>query len=289
VSDLPSPLANLRRDGGYYALGLRTSFRITGEDRIRYLNGQVSNDLGKLVPGSACHALILTAKGKLCAEVFIWAEGDSLRIDADPAVADSLPARLERYAVADDVDFDWQVPSPRYHVFGPAAALCDGLQVRRLGVKGVDLDDVPPGPAEATPEQVECLRIERGVPRWGFELGENTLPQEAGLERTAVDFHKGCYVGQEVVSRIQSVGRTNRSLCGFLGNFDPANCRSATLLSPAGAKSGTLESAIFHPDLQKSIALGYLDRRSEGESFSVFNESGACLGEAERSEFPLVS
>ena len=61
----------------------------------------------------------------------------------------------------------------------------------------------------------ETLRIEAGVPRWGAELNEDTLPPEAGLDRAAIDYHKGCYIGQEVISRIKSVGHVNRSLTGF--------------------------------------------------------------------------
>jgi len=289
VTDAVSSLTRLREEGGFYALGARTSVRITGTDRLRYLNGQVSNDVEKLEPGFARPALVLTAKGKLCADVAIWSEGDSLRIDADPSVAESLQARLARYAVADDVEFDFAVSPARFHVFGPGPKLPDGLRIQRLGSEGVDVDLCPSDWLEASLEDVECLRIERGIPRWGFELGEDTLPQEAGLERTAVDFHKGCYVGQEVVSRLQSVGRANRVLTGFLGDFDPAVGRNGVLLSESGAKAGTLTSAIFHAQLKQTIALGYVSRRVEAQSFSVSSESGACLGRAERSEFPLVA
>lgn len=289
MTDPVSPLIRLREEGGFYSLGPRTSVRITGSDRLRYLNGQVSNDVGKLEPGVARPALVLTAKGKLCADVLIWLDGDSLRMDADPAVAESLQARLERYAVADDVEFDFSVSMARFHAFGQGRTLPDGLRVQRLGVAGVDLDFGPSGQLEASADDVECLRIERGIPRWGYELGEDTLPQEAGLERTTVDFHKGCYVGQEVVSRLQSVGRANRVLTGFLGDFDPTASRHAVLVADSGTKVGSLTSAIFHPQWKKTIALGYVDRRSEAQSFSVCSESGACLGRAERSEFPLVS
>ncbi len=100
------------------------------------------------------------------------------------------------------------------------------------------------------------LRIERGIPRWGSELSEDTLPQEVGLDQIAVDFKKGCYVGQEVVSRIHSVGRVNRHLCGFVGDFDPFKASGATLLVDAGGqKAGRLTSAMFHPELRKTVRL----------------------------------
>lgn len=289
MMDAVSSLTRLREEGGFYTLGPRTSVRITGADRVRYLNGQVSNDVGKLEPGFARPALVLTAKGKLCADVVMWSDGESLRIDADPAVAESLSARLERYAVADDVEFDFSASPAQFHVFGPGVTPLKGLRIQRLGVEGVDLDSRPSDLREASADEVECLRIERGIPRWGFELGEDTLPQEAGLERTAVDFHKGCYVGQEVVSRLQSVGRANRILSGFLGDFDPEACRKASLFSAAGKKAGTLTSAIFHPEWKRTIALGYVDRRIEELTFSVCDHSGVSLGRAERREFSVVS
>jgi len=283
-------LSHLRQEGGFFFLGPRTRLRVTGADRLRYLNGQVSHDLRKFVPGQALHALVLTAKGKLCADIFVWQENEALLIDADISLAEILPARLERYAVADEVGFELlPSDSSACHAFGPAAASLSGIRLPRLGAEGVDLPAPPLHLFEASPAEVELLAIERGVPQWGRELTTETLPQEAGLERRAVDFHKGCYVGQEVVSRIQSAGRVNRHLAGFTGDFDPDKSASAVLMSTAGEKVGWLGRAARHPELKKTVALGYVLARCEDSSFSVVDESGACLGRAERSEFPLVS
>jgi folate-binding protein YgfZ len=289
VSPTASRLSLLRDSGGFFALESRIRIRLTGQDRLRYLNGQVSNDLRKLAACAAMNALVLSVKGKLCADIFVWSEDESLIVEADQALAESLLARLERYAIADDVAFEILPEAARYHAFGSAAGGLTGIQIRRMGVEGVDLWVSPPGLPEAAAGEIQLLRIERGVPQWGRELTEETLPQEAGLEKTAVDFHKGCYVGQEVVSRIQSVGHANRHLCGFLGDFDAAKAPSVTLRDASGNKVGWLTSSAFHPQLQKTVALGYLNTRAEGTSFSLSHESGACLGLAERSEFPLVS
>jgi tRNA-modifying protein YgfZ len=283
-------LRRLRNEGGFFVLGDCARVRVTGADRLRYLNGQLSNDLGRLSPGEAMAALLLTAKGKLCADVFVWIEGESLIVEADAALEEALAARLERYAVADDVAFERLPPAvERWHVFGSVAAGRDGVRICRLGVEGVDVLLPPDGLLEAGREEVELLRIERGVPRWGTELSEETLPQEVGLDRTAVDFHKGCYVGQEVVSRIHSVGRVNRHLSGFVGEFEASAARVATLVDAAGRKSGRLTSAAYHPELRKAVALGFLQGQVTGAAFSIEDETGACLGKAERSEFPLLS
>lgn len=231
-------------------------------------------------------ALVLTAKGKLCAPVLVWAEGEALLVETDTALEEQSLPRLERYAISDDVVFESVTPAPpRWHIFGPAAQGREGIRIARLGESGVDVEQAPESLAIAGPEEVEQLRIEQGVPCWGTELDEDTLPQEAGLETDWVDFHKGCYVGQEVVSRIESVGRVNRSLCGFRGRFSP---QAGQLISEKGVKSGSVTSAVLDGQSGLTLALGYLNRQAEGTSFSVIDESGACLGEAERSEFPLV-
>lgn len=281
-------LSQLRREGGAFAIGEPARLRVTGADRLRYLNGQLSNDIRSLAEGTAKRALVLTAKGKLCAIVDVWAESEAVIVEANGIEAEDLLARLERYAISDDVVFEVApVPASAWHVFGPASHPMEGVRISRLGVDGIDVGGEPAGMLLATPEECELLRIERGLPVWGRELNEDTLPQEAGLEKTAVDFHKGCYVGQEVVSRIKSVGRVNRQLVGLVGDFDPA--RALSLQTTEGDKAGTVTSAIFHPELGRTAALGYVSTRLADTSFVVLDESGACLGAAERFEFPLVS
>ena len=283
-------LHQFRRTGGFFFPGPRARVRVTGADRLRYLNGQLSNDLRRLAPGEAMAALILTAKGKLCADVFVWIDGDALIVEADASLEESLSARLERYAVSDDVAFEVVPQDPqRCHAFGSLPTGERSVRIRRLGVEGVDLPKAPENLMEAGTDEIELLRIERGIPRWGNELAEDTLPQEAGLDQIAVDFKKGCYVGQEVVSRIHSVGRVNRRLCGFVGDFDPSKGSTASLLASGGHKAGRLTSAAYHPELQKTVSLGYVQTQIADSSFSVVDETGACLGTVERSEFPLVS
>jgi folate-binding protein YgfZ len=284
----PSRLSQLRREGGAFVLANSGLLRVTGADRLRFLNGQMSNDLRRLEPGEARQALVLTARGKLCAPVFVWLEPEAILVESGGLPAEDLLARLERYAIADDVAFEIVSDrAPRWHVFGPASGRAEGLRIARLGGEGIDAASLPDGVLLAAADEWELLRIERGIPQWGRELDEDTLPQEAGLEKTAVDFHKGCYVGQEVVSRIKSVGRVNRELAGLVGDFDAT--RAASLQTSSGDKAGTITSAVWHPDLGRSAALGFLSTRLSETAFVVVDETGACLGAAERSQFPLVS
>src|SRR3954465_7402139 len=92
--------------GAFFDLSARTKLRVTGADRLRYLNGQISNDLRKASERAALHACVLTAKGKINADIFVIADGESFLIDSDAAMREQLAARLERYVIADDVQLE---------------------------------------------------------------------------------------------------------------------------------------------------------------------------------------
>jgi len=276
--------ASLLSRKGYFALAGLGRTRVTGADRLRYLNGQTSNDLRKLKAGEAMSALVLTAKGKLCAPVRIWAEDDALIVETVGGLLETLMARLERYAISDDVSFEPVESISGWHVLGEPV---EGLKISRLGAPGFDVSTPPEGIDELTADEVERIRILRGVPAWGSELDEDTLPQEARLETAAVDFHKGCYVGQEVVSRLRSVGRVNEILTLFQGEiFLPDGRRSWALVDSKGGKTGRITSVA--PLSPPFAALGYASTRSEETVFSVIDETGACLGRVEKTEFPLT-
>ena len=201
-------------------LSKRAKFRVTGGDRVRYLNGQVSNDVRKVSSKETISACVTTAKGKL--EGLIWisedTSSDSLLIDGDPELREPLLMRLSKYIISDDVEIlditdDYQLI---HELDVESEENAKSNRFCNIGkdhwIKGGDLVD---GSNWMSDESLEEYRIKQGVPKWGCELNSNTLPQEALLERTSIDFHKGCYVGQEIISRIKSVGRVNRLLVGL--------------------------------------------------------------------------
>ena len=158
------------------------------------------------------------------------------------------------------------------HLIGAIDAR-SGVRVNRFGRPGLDLW-LAPGEFDKTWAELsaafcvldepllESLRIEAGIPRWGRELDENTLPPEAGLERTHIDYDKGCYIGQEVISRLKGVGHVNRRLVGFVA--DEKLAPGLRLFAPGGdaAEIGVLTSAAWSFALEKFAALGYLKRGS---------------------------
>jgi len=294
---------------GYFQVTNRVRFELRGPDAVRYLNGQVSIDISRLTPGKARPACLLNAKGKLCALLQVWRSNDSLVVEGPAELAENIQARLERYIIADDVELlPIPLPQPLYHLIalaqpkaqeGPA---CQGrsdslntanpaLTIERLGLFGIDSQEKPTDLREFSPEDIELLRILHGVPIWGRELSEDTLPQEARLEDHAVDFDKGCYVGQETVSRLKSVGRVNKRLHGFLGSLELPSGVPLFLHLPGepATMAGTLTSHACHFDMAQTAALGYLKRQFESlPRFEVADETGCTLGEVERREFPIL-
>lgn len=218
--ELAEQLRFAREIGGAFLLPDRLLLRISGVDAFRYLNGQITRDLSRAVPGHALSACILTPKGKLCAPLLIWRENSDLLVESDPSLEEPLIARLERYIVADDALVSKEFPSQQIHIFGnmaesePWISLI-GNRANRLGVTGIDVTEDAPGVSSLPlldTRVVESLRIERKIPIWGAELSEDTLPPEAGLDSTHIDYDRGCYPGQEVISRLKSIGRVNRLL-----------------------------------------------------------------------------
>jgi len=221
-------------------LSARVKLRYRGSDRVRFLNGQVSNDVRKADEHSTLPACVCSLKGKLDALVYITASGNeddaTLLVDGPAGLRtdDTLFNRFDRYLIADDVELDdvsaelalWHFLP---HVDRPDLPGTVWKKSNRFGVDGHDLwltaDSAEKlsasGPLiDSEHPAVEALRIRHRVGRWGSELSPEILPAEARLDLNAVDFHKGCYTGQEVVSRIKSVGRVNRLLC-LLEATDP--------------------------------------------------------------------
>jgi tRNA-modifying protein YgfZ len=282
----------LLRRGGIADLAGRTILRFTGADRTRYLNGQVTANIQTLALDHAIPTCVTTAKGKLSADGFVTNSGDALWFDADPGLRETLPARFERYIIADDVTLEDMSDAMRViHLlpgeegfesmhrtgFGSLRAIPN----TRFGRRGFDFlltEDEAKKEAQEwasfhvtlSVEDVENLRIEQGIPRWGAELDENTLPPEAGLDRTHIDYYKGCYIGQEVISRIKSIGHVNRRLAGFVSTSGAPLSPSMQIVSaaaPTGDPCGSLTSAGWSFALEKPIALGYLRRSAPPGDF----------------------
>jgi tRNA-modifying protein YgfZ len=261
-----------------FDLSTRVKLRITGPDALRFLNGQISNDLRKATANFAIQASVLSAKGKLNANVFVSVEGDSFMLDADPEVRGELLARIERYIIADDVQIeDVTDRFAIFHVTGEVtpAAFRPSRTVRadRFDCVGWDIwleraemervrQELSATLVFCDEDCAEIFRIERGIPRWGRELTDQIIPTEANLEATSIDYSKGCYIGQEVISRIKMSGQTNKRLRGLV-SIAGTPLRPGMRLTPGedeNKKAGWITSATRSPRLGKEIGLGYVKR-----------------------------
>ncbi len=203
-------------EGRWAALKDRAIFRISGPDRVRFLNGQVTNDVSGPLDREAVAACLCSIKGKVEALVWISAAGDTLLLDGELGQRDFLLARLERYLIADDCEI--QDETGNLLLIHHFTKCTDGVVSLRTRIPGRDLfvelrAEVPfEDDQEIKKEEFEELSLLAGIPGAGFEITGDEFPAELGLDLRAVNFHKGCYLGQEIISRIQSVGRVKRRL-----------------------------------------------------------------------------
>jgi folate-binding protein YgfZ len=270
-------------------LSRRAKFRITGTDRLRFLNGQITNDLRKASETSAIEGCILNAKGKIDAHVFVSASGECFLVDAEPELRETFKVRLERYVIADDVQIeDVTDQFSLFHVLSkqaPAPEYGGTVSVRRFAESGWDiwLEAVQHNAilhrlsSEFTlydSNAAEVTRIEQGIPRWGRELTQEIIPIEANLEQRAIDYQKGCYIGQEVISRMKMSGQTNKRLCGLISVDDIPLQPGMKLVPPSapGKEVGWVTSAARSERIGKEVALGYVKRgfNSAGTRLAAF-------------------
>jgi folate-binding protein YgfZ len=299
----------------------RAKFKVTGEDRVRFLNGQLTNDILGLKPGSACYACALTAKGKLCADLYVTSTAEALYLDTALVLQSSLLTRLERYIIADDVIIEDVTDefgllhslNPDVEGFLKArggletafASLPAGSrpafesESNRFAYAGVDrwlplaaksaiLKTLKEEPL--APDATENLRIERGIAAWGNELSENVIPNEAGLQDRAISYTKGCYLGQEVISRIKSVGHVNRHLRGLVPAGDVLPERGDTLVADAQSMKeiGLITSVGRSGKSNLAIALGFVKRGHDEPGIVLqLSRNNSLIGSVEVHSLPL--
>ena len=273
----PDLLQKIKAPAGAWIPGPRTLLKLTGEDRVRFLNGQVTQDLKKLQPGQAVRAAVITSKGKLEADCRIGATSEALYLETDAPLRTSLRTRLEKFIVADDVTVEDVSNVFRLNHLPslnptPADAPKDCLAFSSARFREPGLDLWIPSSSHWNPPSVplaswEPLRIARGLPLWNVDVDSNTLPPEAGFESDAISSTKGCYIGQEVISRLRSVGHVNRHLC-ILGSQKSVSLQPPVSVStPEGKDVGTLSS--LAPLNEFTLALAMVQRNHANPGNSV--------------------
>jgi folate-binding protein YgfZ len=296
----------LWESAGVLELSFRGRLCLAGADRVRFLHGQVTNDVKALQVGEGCYAALITAKGKMQSDMNIYCLPEELLLDFEPGLTALVSERLQKYVIADDVQIIDVAPNyGLLSVQGPkaesvilAAGLGDDLPAKpfgfvrkpgtvfgeihvmnqpRLAASGFDLlaaiDQVNAlktklvraaksvGGCECGMEAFEIARIEAGIPRFGADMDETINPLEAGLEARAISFNKGCYIGQEVISRIRTYSEVAKALRGLSLADDLKNLpKKGDKLFHDGKEVGFVTSATVSPRLKANIALGFVKR-----------------------------
>lgn len=275
----------------------RGRLQLTGRDRQSFLQGMVTNDVAALAPGQGCYAFVLDATAHVLADVRVVCRASDLLLDVEPGLAAFVAQTLDRYLIMEKCEIvDMTGATAQVFVGGehaPRVLAHLGIansetwvegQNEPIGVGGVEATAAAtrliPGlgfdiyvPAGALPDLIEALRaagagertaaaletyrIEAGVPRFGADIDATKLASETGQQARAISYRKGCYLGQEVVARIDARGHTNRTFVGFRleSNDVPA---SGEKVAVDNKEVGSVTSCVFSPDVNQPIALGYL-------------------------------
>jgi tRNA-modifying protein YgfZ len=299
----------------------RGKLALTGAEAIDFLNGQVTNELATLRAGDGRYAAFLTHKGKMLGDLRVLALGaepgapaSELALDTERVALQPLFDMIRRYKIGFEVELHKRtLERALLSLIGPGAAavahaeglgapehsngpvdvegvtalavrtdvgidlLCEAAERERLEAALLARGALPVGE-----QAVECLRVEHGRPRYGVDLDDTVIPQEAGLNERAVSFEKGCYVGQETVARLYYKGKPNRHLRG-LRLSEPGRPGEELLLGerPVGRTGSCAVSPRLGP-----IALALVRREAEpGSRLAV----AGGPAEAEVVELPFLS
>src|ERR1700685_2908981 len=295
---------------GVYDRGYRARISLTGGDRMRWLNGMVTNNIRDLAVGRAVYTFLLNPQGKILGDMHCYNLGESIVVETDRSQAEKIIATFDHYIIMDDVevknvsdeqtvlglagpnarvvlkDAGIEIPELQPLQVGTARCTCDCECVECTVVRSDDgaqeayeLWIAPKdvcktwqalvaagagsvGREGRGSEALEMQRIAAGIPLYGVDIRERELPQETEQMR-ALNFNKGCYVGQEIVERIRSRGNVHRKFSGFLSESDKTFAAGEKIF--AGEKEvGEITSSVVLPTEsgQRTVALGYIRREA---------------------------
>jgi aminomethyltransferase len=318
-SATPSPVGDVRTEFlallsscGVYELSGRSKIRLTGADRVRWLNGMVTNNIRDLALNHGVYAFLLNAQGHIQADLYAYNMGDVLLVDVDARLREVVLAHFDKFIIMDDVEVtDVSATLGAIGVAGPRAkqvldkagihvpdlsplelctptcdCACGCLQctVVRSDDRGDDRSNDPGGssyeiwlaPDKLKPtwdallaagatavgaHALERRRISLGIPRYSVDIRERDLPQETGQMR-ALNFTKGCYLGQEIVERIRSRGAVHRQFAAFLveGPLPAPGTKIQADEKDVGEVTSSADLPL--PAGDRAVALGYLRREA---------------------------
>ncbi len=302
-SDVQQEFSALINECGVCDLGFRARISLKGADRVRWMNGMVTNNIRDLATGHGVYAFLLNPQGRILGDMNVYSLGETLVAETDRSQLEKILATFDHYIIMDDVEVtnisdEWTalgLVGPKSRAILNAAGIvvpemqpsqthvaqcqCECGCLECTVVRGDDVRhesyEIWLAPkdvlktwrallaAGATPvgsEALERLRIADGIPLYGVDIRERDLPQETEQVR-ALNFNKGCYVGQEIVERIRSRGNVHRKLTGFLfGGKEMVAPGDKIIYEEKEVGEITSVGAVQTPSGERSAALGYIRR-----------------------------
>jgi folate-binding protein YgfZ len=275
---------------------------ISGSDRQSWLNGLITSDLSRLAAGRASYGLVLVKVGRILADAWIVVAGDRILMGVPKERVELLREHLEKYLVMEDAthidaseSFAWAFAyGPRAAAsvvegaprFGGAAGALDvtGLGDGVLVLPREKLEEAlgamsreNPGSVVGSDADREALRVTRYLPRFGVDFGDKTYPQEAALEKIAVSFQKGCYLGQEVVCRLEMRGHVIKKIVPLSIAGSAAPAAGTEVRSNDGKVLGSVTSAIAGGDDAIALAMLRVDFTEPGLTLDVAGRQATVL------------
>src|SRR6266852_7136275 len=305
--DVRSEFQALLSGCGLYDLSGSAKIAVTGGGRVRWLNGMVTNNVRDLAPGHGVYAFMLNAQGRIQADLYVFQRRDSLLVDTEHGQLEKVLQLFDRYIIADDVEIAdvsdkltalgltgpesrhvlertcIAVPDLKHLRFADVAWKEKTITLLRSGEEARESWQVWIAPehagelwaallkAGARPIGTSALnlfRIARGSPQFGVDIRERDLPQETGQTR-ALNFTKGCYLGQEIVERIRSRGSVHRKFTAFVveGTLPDVGAKILAASEKEEKEVGEITSSAILPlpGGDRPVALGYLRREAVGK------------------------
>jgi folate-binding protein YgfZ len=319
--DVGAEFNELRSGCAIYDLGWRAKLSIAGKDRVRWLNGMVTNNIKDLPLDRGNYNFVLNPQGRILGDLYIYNRGEYFLVDTDQSQVENLLTLFRRYIIMDKVELaDRSAELTAIGFQGPQSvdvlkkagiedAGLNPMQVIDISCNGVGLsltrmvsDEslryecwisnanapqlwaalIEAGARPAGTDALEKFRVMTGVPKYGIDIRDRDLPQET-RQLHALNFSKGCYIGQEIVERIRSRGNVHRSFQRFILDGDlPAR---GARLDANGKEVGEITSVNRIPGLSGElvVALGYVRREALEQGAKITY----ARGEAKPSETPV--
>jgi folate-binding protein YgfZ len=302
-TDPQQEFAALTTSCGIYDLGFRARILLTGNDRTRWLNGMVTNNIRDLAPSHGVYAFLLNPQGRILGDMYAYNHGEAIMVETDRSQVEKILATFDHYIIMDDVEVtNVSEAQTALGLAGPRARAI-------LNIAGIEVPNLQPlqmitpqcncdcgcvecavirsedgaqesyeiwlspkdvyktwqaliaaGATPAGSESLETHRIVAGIPLYGVDIRERDLPQETEQMR-ALNFNKGCYVGQEIVERIRSRGNVHRKFTGFVVEGAAAIAPGDKIVEDAKEVGEITSVAAMHSASgAQSVALGYIRR-----------------------------